>query len=230
MMHSRTHRLLEIVAWVSGVALLATYFGMRSWSAHASDEAIDAMRRARASAASSSLVVAASKAAAPIRLSSAQPDTSTWSPKRLAEYRESLGSKALPAAVLRIPKLSLDVPVFDGTSDFALNRGVGHIEGTASAESPSGNVGIAGHRDGFFRPLKDIALGDRLALETIHDTKHYRVTSIRIVDPSDVSVLDPSDDAVVTLVTCYPFYHVGAAPQRFIVKARLATEAFATDE
>jgi sortase A len=229
MMHRHTHRLIEIAAWVSGIALLATYYGMRAWSAHASDEAIDAMQRARATA-GASLALAASKSAATPKLSSAQPDTSTWSAKRLAEYRESLSSKALPAAVLRIPKLSIDVPVFDGTSDFALNRGAGRIEGTAHADSPTGNVGIAGHRDGFFRPLKDVAVGDRMALETLHDTKHYQVTSIRIVDPVDVSVLEPTSDAVVTLVTCYPFYHVGAAPKRFIVQARLVTEALATDQ
>jgi sortase A len=99
-----------------------------------------------------------------------------------------------------------------------LNRGLGWIEGTAPPGG-KGNSGIAGHRDGFFRPLKDIALNDVIDLKT-HDGMHrFVVQDLQIVDPSNVSVLDPSREPTITLVTCYPFYFVGSAPKRFIVRA-----------
>ena len=101
-----------------------------------------------------------------------------------------------------------------------MNRGVGLIEGTASLNEV-GNVGIAGHRDGFFRVLKDVKIGDRLILQTPQRLRRYQVTQTLIVDPDHVEVLDPTEDHVVTLVTCYPFYYVGPAPRRFIVKAQL---------
>jgi len=231
MMHSHIYRFIEIAACASGILLLAAYIATRTWSAYASEEAIEAMRRARAGAETQTLTRAATDSSARALLrSSAQPDTSTWSPKRLAEYRETLRASTLPEAVLRIPKLSLEVPVFGDTSDFALNRGAGWIEGTASAASRHGNVGIAAHRDGFFRPLKDIAVGDELTLETVADVKHYRVTAIQIVDPREVGVLRSTPDATLTLVTCYPFYHVGAAPKRFIVQARSDDAVLATDD
>jgi sortase A len=150
----------------------------------------------------------------------ATPDTSTWAPTRLAAYRESLRDPRLPDAVLRIPNLKLAVPVYDGTSELNLNRGAARIEGTA-AIGESGNLGLAAHRDGFFRPLKDIHVGDPLYLDTLGRTLIYRVSSIRIVTPEDVEVLAPTDRPSVTLVTCYPFYFVGSAPKRFIVHARL---------
>jgi sortase A len=122
--------------------------------------------------------------------------------------------------VLRIPNLKLAVPVYEGTNELNLNRGAGRIEGTA-AIGASGNLGLAAHRDGFFRPLKDIHVGDPLYLDTIDRTLIYRVSSIRIVTPGDVDVLAPTDKPSVTLVTCYPFYFVGSAPKRFIVQAQL---------
>jgi sortase A len=110
------------------------------------------------------------------------------------------------------------VPVLEGTDDWTLNRAVGHIEDTATPGS-SGNCGIAGHRDGFFRCLKDIANGDVLELEGRDRVDRYVVERTWIVDPEDVSVLDPTPAPSITLVTCYPFYFVGSAPQRFIVRA-----------
>jgi sortase A len=108
--------------------------------------------------------------------------------------------------------------VLPGTDDVTLDRAVGHIEGTAAPDA-AGNVGIAGHRDGFFRGLKDITQGDLIELVTLQDTVAYRVEKTWIVDPTDVSVLDPTPGRALTLVTCYPFYFVGSAPQRFIVRA-----------
>jgi sortase A len=84
-----------------------------------------------------------------------------------------------------------------------------------------GNSGLAGHRDGFFRGLKDVTLGDTIELETLQGTQTYRIERTWIVNPSDVWVLDPTPEQSITLVSCYPFYFVGSAPQRFIVRAAL---------
>jgi sortase A len=149
-------------------------------------------------------------------------DMSTWSQARIEQYREASRAADTPLAVLRIPTIGLTVPVFDGTSERNLNRGAGRIEGTAQLGEP-GNVGIAAHRDGFFRALKNVQVGDVLVMERATATDTYRIVSTTIVDPSDVSVLDPTLTSSVTLVTCYPFYFVGSAPQRFIVHAQRLT-------
>jgi sortase A len=147
------------------------------------------------------------------------PDWSLWSPNRVSAWRKALSeSRPAPLAVLRIPKIRLEVPVLPGTDDGTLDRGVGHIEDTAQPGT-DGNSGIAGHRDGFFRGLKDIAPGDAIQLDTLQGKDVYRVERTWVVNPEDVSVLDPTPTRALTLVTCYPFYFVGSAPQRFIVRA-----------
>lgn len=147
-----------------------------------------------------------------------------WSDSRIKDYLESLeDATESPQAVLRIPKLHLEVPVYEGSDERTLNRGLGRIIGTAKLGEP-GNTGIAGHRDGFFRGLKEIGPGDTLDLVLPHRTDHYSVTSIMVTNPDDVSVLEPTSTASLTLVTCYPFYFVGSAPRRYIVQASL-TEA-----
>jgi sortase A len=153
------------------------------------------------------------------RLESRAPDFTLWSPKRIKAWQDSLSQTApSPLGVLRIERFGLEVPVLEGSDDWTLNRAVGHIDDTA-LPGTDGNIGIAGHRDGFFRGLKDIQAGDALALETLDGTSLYRIDRTWIVDPEDVSVLDPTPEPAVTLVTCYPFYFVGSAPQRFIVRA-----------
>ena len=155
----------------------------------------------------------------------AAPDQSLWSPERIAAWRTAGKDPASrPLAVLRIPKIHLEVPVLEGTDEVVLNRAVGHIEDTAKPGA-DGNSGIAGHRDGFFRGLKDILPGDVIELETLRTTEVYRIARTWIVDPEDVSVLDPTPARSLTLVTCYPFYFVGSAPRRFIVRAVLAEVA-----
>jgi sortase A len=150
-------------------------------------------------------------------------DFSLWAEKRIHAYRDSLLSKTdPPLAVLEIAKLRIKVPVFDGTDDLTLNRGVGRIVGTAKPGEP-GNVGIAGHRDGFFRGLKDIAVGDAVDLLMTKEKVTYVVDQIEIVTPDDVHVLQPRSVPSLTLVTCFPFYFVGDAPNRFIVHASLAS-------
>jgi sortase A len=143
---------------------------------------------------------------------------STWSRERIAQYRAALHSAATPEAILRIPSLNLVVPVFEGTSEENLNRGAARIEGTAHI-GELGNIGIAAHRDGFFRVLKEVRVGNMLQLDRRDGTDTYRIVATKIVEPSDVSVLAASSKNAITLVTCYPFYFVGSAPQRFIVRA-----------
>jgi sortase A len=156
-------------------------------------------------------------------------DSSLWSAGRVEGYAESLQHEfAPPLAVLRIPKIDLEVAVLEGTDDLTLNRAVGNIAGTARPGEP-GNVAIAGHRDGFFRGLKDIEVGDRLELETVTGGASYVISELLIVDPQDVHVLAPTETPTVTLVTCYPFYYVGSAPRRFIVHARLDAPGEAVD-
>ena len=113
--------------------------------------------------------------------------------------------------------------MLNGTDDRTLDRAVGYIEGTAQPGTV-GNLGIAGHRDGFFRGLKDIAAGDVIEVDTRQRTDVYRVERTWVVNPEDVSVLDQTSTPALTLVTCYPFYFIGAAPRRFIVRAVLVTD------
>lgn len=151
-------------------------------------------------------------------------DSSLWSEKRIADYKESLSAKVDDLiAVLTIQKISLEVPVFEGTDELILNRGTGWIVGTARP-GEAGNIGIAGHRDGFFRGLKDLQLGDRIELASLGGKSIYAVDAIEIVVPEDVSVLQPREHPALTLVTCYPFYFVGHAPKRYIVHASITEE------
>jgi|SRR5579872_1013606 len=121
---------------------------------------------------------------------------------------------------LEIPNLHLVAMVEEGADAGTLRRAVGHIPGTA-LPGGKGNVGLAGHRDTFFRALREIQINDDIELQTENDTYRYVVESTQIVGPRDVQVLRPSAAASLTLVTCYPFYYVGSAPKRFIVRAGL---------
>ena len=146
---------------------------------------------------------------------------SLWSSKRIDAYKASLLTKVdQPLAVLSIHRLLLTVPIFDGTDEVTLNRGVGRIEGSGQLGG-DGNIGIAGHRDGFFRVLKDIAQGDLVEITTPQGQDLYVVDQIDIVDPANVSVLQAREYAGITLITCYPFYYVGDAPRRYVVHASL---------
>jgi sortase A len=150
--------------------------------------------------------------------SQSAPDQSLWSPERVRDYQASLGLVTeAPLAILRIPDLGLEVPVYASDSDLHLNRGAGLIAGMGLPDT-GGNVGIAGHRDGFFRVLKDVKPGQRIEIQTRLRRHVYRVESTEVVDASANHVLADSDLPTLTLVTCYPFYFMGHAPQRFIVR------------
>lgn len=124
--------------------------------------------------------------------------------------------------MLDVPRLKLTTPVIEGDDEPALERAVGHLPDTPLPWEP-GNSAIAGHRDGLFRPLKDIQVGDEIRFRTSREVLRYHVTATSIVEPDDVWVLQPRSGAALTLITCYPFYYVGAAPKRFIVHAEQQT-------
>ena len=142
-----------------------------------------------------------------------------------AQTESSTAPKSAPAAAdgligrIEIPRLLLSAVVVEGVDKTTLRRAVGHIPGTALPGHP-GNVGLAGHRDTFFRPLKDLKIKDEVQLSTLQGNFTYEVESLRVVDPDNVGVLASSGENVLTLVTCYPFYYVGPAPKRWIVRAR----------
>ncbi len=157
-----------------------------------------------------------------LRAASAQarvPDMQLWSDSAKARYVEAIAAE--PEAVLgtlSIPRLELEVPVYASASDLNLDRGAGIIDGMAYPHE-LGHIGIAGHRDGYFRAIKDLEIGDRVELETLDGTKVFAVEDLRIVETSELSYLAETDDQRLTIVTCYPFYFAGSAPQRFLARA-----------
>jgi LPXTG-site transpeptidase (sortase) family protein len=142
---------------------------------------------------------------------------------REKEHQESQRKPALKTGDVLgrvdIPRLGISVAVLQGTSSRTLRLGAGHIEGTP-LPGDTGNSGIAGHRDTFFRELKDIRENDEIQLQTATGLFHYEVDWVKVVDLDDMTVLEPpTSGSTLTLVTCYPFYFVGSAPNRFVVRA-----------
>lgn len=138
-------------------------------------------------------------------------------PDRL-EARRAPPAPGAALGRLEIPRLGVSAVVRAGSDSRTLRLAVGHIAGTA-LPGETGNIGLAAHRDTFFRRLGDIRPDDEVRLVTREGTFHYRVAGTQVVGPRDVWVLDPTDEPALTLVTCYPFRYVGSAPQRFIVRA-----------
>jgi sortase A len=119
---------------------------------------------------------------------------------------------------IEISRIGIAVVIIEGVDGKSLRRGVGHLPGSA-LPGAHGNIALAGHRDTFFRDLRNIRQDDQITLATLGDSYKYQVDSIRIVAENEIQVLEDSGDSVLTLVTCYPFYYVGPAPKRFIVRA-----------
>jgi sortase A len=119
---------------------------------------------------------------------------------------------------IEIPRLGVRVAILQGTSSQTLRLGVGHIEGTA-LPGEAGNIGIAGHRDTYFRNLKDIRPNDEITIQTASRLSRYSVDWVQIVAPGDSGILAPSTGSAITLVTCYPFHFIGPAPERYVVHA-----------
>lgn len=126
--------------------------------------------------------------------------------------------------MLDVPRLELSTPVVEGDDNATLKKSVGHLPDTPLPWQ-DGNSAFAGHRDGLFRPLKDVRVGDEIRFRTTRDAYRYRVTATTIVRPDDLSVLEPTSPGSLTLITCYPFYYVGAAPKRFVVRAERLTDS-----
>jgi sortase A len=223
-------RLLESGFLLVGLVLLAAFFLARGWGDYQSKSDIAAFEQAVAEqtaveqTAAEQTVAESTVSVSTMESENEQapePDYTLWSSKRVNDYHESNTQRSdAPLAILSIDTLDLKVPIYNGTDEINLNRGAGRIKGTARVGS-AGNLGIAAHRDGFFRVLKDIQIGDSMEMLTHQGKTEFVVSSITIVDPSDISVLAPTDDATITLVTCYPFYFVGHAPKRYIVKGEL---------
>jgi sortase A len=210
----RSFSWLERLLLFSGILLVSVFVTNWAYSAVYSRASVQSFWVSQASA----------EAAVDVnsRPQSGLPDLRLWSVQRIKAYQASLlVNVPPPLGVLDIPSLQLQVPILEGTDDLTLDRGVGHITGTAWL-SDGGNIGIAGHRDGFFRALKDIHVGDKIDLHSQQGSAYYLVDEIQIVSPDDVSVLEPRAKSSLTLVTCYPFYFVGSAPLRYIVHATAA--------
>ena len=215
--------ILERVAWGVGLLLIAVFTIAKVHSALSSRLELARFQTART--AYQQATQPASVGTAPLLVPTGA-DFTLWSEGRVRAYQENQneeGRQPHALAVLEIPRLVLRVPVLEGTDELTLNRGVGHVKGTA-LPGECGNVGIAGHRDGFFRVLKDVTSGDTIRLVTLGETLGYTVEDIRVVEPEEIQVLAPTSTPVLTLVTCYPFYYVGNAPQRYVVRAGLTSE------
>ena len=229
---------IEYGAWLMGVALLVLFGGVRLWAENSRVHGLEVLR-ATAPAVDADKTprtfgwakgaVHAGRSAVPSAGSNVGVDQSLWSEKRARDYAQAVTRPEIPAGALLIPSIRLQVPVYPGIGELNLNRGAGHIEGT-SPLGADGNVGIAAHRDGFFRGLESLEVDAEVILEVDAQTVRYRVVEMRIVKPTDVHVLGPTETPSITLVTCYPFYFVGNAPERYIVRAELVdhTDGLAT--
>jgi sortase A len=189
-----------------------------AWVQNRRFEQAMAQVRQRASPASSAAPQERSSAGAP---GSSSPPAAADT-DRLDSFRPAISrpepDEGTVLGRLEIPRIGISSLVLEGTGASTLHHGAGHIPDTALPDEP-GNVGIAAHRDSIFRGLKDIRKDDLIRLTTLDGSAEYRVDWTRIVEPNDVQVLDPTPDPEITLVTCYPFYYVGSAPHRFIVRA-----------
>lgn len=196
---------LEILFWSIGIVLMLIFFGAQALGEIERQRGIAAFEEnqrpgnIQTRAASVPLLAMTDTGVTHITESSRQPDDEVL-------------------AILRISEIGLELPVRYGTDEQVLRRGPGLVEGT-SLPASNGNVAIAAHRDVHFRGLKDLQLGDTIKLESPDRTQTYIVTDLSVVDPTDVHVLDETGHSVLTLVTCYPFYFVGNAPQRYVVRA-----------
>lgn len=221
------HMILELMFWVVGIAMILTYFLATAGLETQRKQGIDQFTQAQAQA-TESVRLTHSARLEDLSLPGQTMLSQTLSfpneravepaPDPAVDANANADIDSLPVAVLRIASLELEVPVYPDVTELNLSRGAGWIGGTA-APNAGGNMAIAAHRDQYFRPLKDIQVGDIMELESHTDRGEYRVSRITIVDPDNVSVLEDTKESTLTLVTCYPFYFIGNAPQRYIVQA-----------
>jgi sortase A len=157
-------------------------------------------------------------------LNSSRPSVATAEPELLpasqtpAQILQHAVARGDVLGRIEISRIGIAVVIIEGVDGKSLRRGVGHVPGSA-LPGGHGNIALAGHRDTFFRDLRNIRQDDQITLSTLAGSYEYQVDSIRIVAENEIQVLEDSGDSVLTLVTCYPFYYVGPAPRRFIVRA-----------
>jgi sortase A len=224
---------IEYALWTLGVLLLLVFAGGRALGEIERRQAIHAFTASKPAAITAAVGnrggfdAGTSPATTPASPSTwaalpsapGDPDRSEWSTARVRDHAESrVEDTSLPVALLRIPRVALEVPVFPDVGERNLNRGAGLVDTGAGPDS-NGNIAIAAHRDGYFRALRRVEVGDVIELESASQNRRYRIDALSIVDPHDLSPLQSSSGPVLTLITCYPFWFVGNAPQRFIVRA-----------
>jgi sortase A len=216
-------RALEYLCWTAGLGLLLTFAGGKAFGEYERQQAIAAFAGAK-SALSASATGGTRPAGQPGAgtpswvLTPAAPDRADWSPARIRKHAEAQADPLLPVALLRIPRVALEVPVYPDVGERNLNRGAGLVDAASAADS-DGNIAIAAHRDGYFRALSRVRLGDVVELDSMSGQRRYRIDALSVVDPHDLSPLQATAGPALTLVTCYPFWFVGNAPQRYIVRA-----------
>lgn len=207
-------RRIERLLWATAVLALGVYAGARAASALGQSYTEWSFARAISRQPVSATLF--------VRYLLRQPEAS---PAPLETLESAPGLQPQPdspwMARLEIPRLNYSVMVREGTDKTTLGFGVGHIEGTALPGLP-GNVGLAGHRDTFFRRLSELKVGDALRIRTLTEDYAYTVTRIKIVEPSENEVLSYTERPSLTLVTCYPFWGIGPASKRYIVQASQA--------
>jgi sortase A len=204
-------RRVSVLRWAEGLLIIGG-IAMLAWCAVVLTDAYIAQRIARQS------LEAISSVAAPAR--PPIPASATAQPP------PAIIRRGAAIAALSIPRIDLSAVVLQGSDEQTLRRGPGHVEGTA-VPGEAGNVVIAGHRDSFFRPLRRVGIGDDIFVDTPDGHFQYRVTSLQVVQPRDVGVIAPTDESVLTLITCYPFWLLGNAPDRFVVRATRVGDAAA---
>ncbi len=205
-------KFLELTLWSIGALLIASFVGVLGWQKFERGHEIAAFEAAQLNL---PLPVPSPQELQPSLKLSVPPAQIVAN----GTVRVALSpSNDVAIAILRIPAIKLVVPVNRGTGRSELLRGAGLVTGSALPGS-NGNVSIAAHRDSYFRGLRNIKAGDIVELDSLEHKNLYRVTNTKIVEPTDVNVLADVGEPVLTLITCYPFYFIGSAPQRFIVRA-----------
>ncbi len=216
----RRLRLLEIILWCVSAVMLGAVVWMivdrevfQAYTEWAFDRALETLGREKPTTTGDDLKEFTPDKPAPGEgIPHVEIPPPGWKPRWRPKPESVLGR-------IEIPRLGVRAMILAGTSDRALRRAVGYIEGTA-LPGEGGNTGLAGHRDTFFRPLRDIRKKDIIRVRTLGSMFEYIVENIQIVGPKDIKVLKPDGRPLLTLVTCYPFNYVGSAPKRFIVRAR----------
>lgn len=220
------HRKLVLAMNLLGILCLLGFGMAKLHQAYAGESALDEVNARLSQAGETAAAAKTNDSSKPADTGAGQqtsattdsPDMSDWSPARKKGFEEHLTSA--PLGKLSIVDIKMEAALFEGDSELHLNKGVARVTTSAALGEP-GNLVIAGHRDSFFRKLGQLKEGDLIQVTAINGQQHtYQMTDSWIVTPQDTWVMAPVSSDVLTLITCYPFYFVGSAPQRYIVRAK----------